>query len=297
MARPGAAGGEFYWELEVELAPEAEEIWSLFCYDRGAAGAEVLREAPQHLTMRYFFPAGQPQPVEVWQAQFRAAHPGLPAPQRLSLRRKAVENWREAWRAHFRPTPVGRRLLVCPPWAAPGKKYAGKGRLPLIIEPGQGFGTGNHPSTALALELLEAHLEAAPRAGAVLDVGAGSGILAIGAALLGAGPAWALEIEGPALAEMRRNFRLNGLAPPRLVQGRPDCLRGGFPLVLANLTTPILLDYADELAGLTAPGGGLVLSGILEDEQPRIEASYRERGCAPAASASREGWWAGRFLR
>ncbi|MCZ6628955.1 MAG: 50S ribosomal protein L11 methyltransferase [SAR324 cluster bacterium] len=287
-----------YWELEVDLAPETEEIWSLFCYDRGAEGAEQIAESPGHLAMRYFFPAEPSGAAQDWLRVFSTAHPGLIPPLRLSLNSRAVENWQDAWREHFAATPVGRRLLICPPWDLPAPGKTPEGRVSLIIDPGQGFGTGRHPSTALALELIEAQLESVPPPDALLDVGTGSGILSIAARLLGVARVWGLDIEGPALAEVRRNFHLNGLAPaPVLVRGRPDCLTGGFPLVLANLTTPILADLAGALAHLTSPGGCLVLSGILQSEHPRIEAIYGEREWSMLASAQREGWWACRLLR
>ncbi len=115
-----------YWEVDVELAPEAEELWSLFCYDRGATGAQALEgneengENPERLTLRFFFGAEAPCGGEEWVEAFRREFPGVPPPFRIATRRRAVENWQENWRAHFVPTPAGRSFMICPPWDVPG---------------------------------------------------------------------------------------------------------------------------------------------------------------------------------
>ena len=166
------------------------------------------------------------------------------------------------------------------------------------MEPGQGFGTGGHASTVLALEQIEAELTDHAPPASMLDVGTGSGILAIAAGLLGVPRLWGLEIDPRALPEVRRNFRLNGLTPPpHLVRGKPDCLRGRFPLVAANLTAPILHQFVEELARLTAPGGRLVLSGMLASEGPGVAAAFGEVGFTAIQIAQREGWYACRLLR
>jgi ribosomal protein L11 methyltransferase len=309
--------------MEVCLAPESEELWSLFCYDRGAGGAEQMAADGAGLRMRYFFSALAPGAEEEgqWIGAFRAAYPSVKAPSRLTLLRRQTRDWQAAWREHFTPTAVGRGFMVCPPWAVEteaveagpvkvGAAQAGAGaeagiavrtgpkRIPLIIEPGQGFGTGGHASTVLALEMIEAGLAKGAPPAAMLDVGTGSGILAIGAALLGVEELWGLEIDPRALPEVRRNFRLNGLSrPPRLVRGKPDCLKGGFPLVVANLTAPILRDFVEELTRLVSPGGCLVLSGMLASEGPGVEAVFAVAGCNPIESAQRKGWHASRLLR
>lgn len=311
---PPSDGGEPYWEMEVCLAPESEEVWSLFCYDRGAGGAEQMAEDGAGLRMRYFFTSLAPgaEGEGQWIEAFRAAYPQVKAPSRLTLLRRPTRDWQAAWREHFVPIAVGERLIVCPPWAvgaeAVGAEAAqaevGVGvraetnRMPLIIEPGQGFGTGGHASTVLALEMIEAGIAKGAPPAAMLDVGTGSGILAIGAALLGVEELWGLEIDPRALPEVRRNFRLNGLSrPPRLVRGKPDCLKGDFPMVVANLTAPILRNFVEELTRLVSPGGLLVLSGMLASEGPGVEEIFADAGCRPIESARRKGWHASRLRR
>jgi len=225
----------------------------------------------------------------------------VPPPRRLTLRRQPTQPWETAWRAHFTPLRLGRRLLVTPPWEPPA---AGDGAalLRIVIDPGQGFGTGWHSSTALALEELEATLDAATAAAALperlLDVGTGSGILAIAARLLGVTQAWAMDIDRVALPEVLRNAALTGLhPPPHVLQGRPDCLRARFPLVIANIVAEVLERHRDDLAGLTAPGGCLILSGLLESERTRLTDTYAAAGLRLEHERRREGWIALRLRR
>jgi ribosomal protein L11 methyltransferase len=255
----------------------------------------VLAESPGGVTLRFFF--DRIDPNENWSRAFRAAFPAAAAPYRVAARERPVEDWGEGWRVHFAPTPVGSSLLVCPPWLEPAAGALG-GRTALLIDPGQGFGTGGHPSTVLALELLEAALRARPAPGRMLDVGVGSGILAIAARLLGVAEPYGLDLDGRVMAEVRRNWALNGLgARPRLVRGGPECLRGAFPLVAANLTAPVLLEQRKALAGLTAPAGWLILSGILARERKKILRAFGREGLLLEENRALEDWVAFRFQR
>jgi ribosomal protein L11 methyltransferase len=310
-----------YWELDAEVRPETAELWGLFCFERGALGAEVLTDEGLLHTVRHSF-ATEP-PARDWGAAFARDYPDVPPPTRLTLRRQAVQPWETAWRAHFTPLRLGRRLLVTPPWVAPesvaglealgdapaGAPPAAPPAVRIVIEPGQGFGTGWHATTALALEELEAALDAAREArppgppparllDGLLDVGTGSGILAIAGRLLGVGAAVALDVDALALPEVRRNAALSGVAPlPAVVQGGPECLRGRFPLVVANIVSEVLRAHRDALAALTAPGGCLILSGILADERANLLADYAAAGLSLEAERSREPWVALRLRR
>lgn len=313
-----------YWELEADLDAAHEELWSLFCHEQGAAGAEVLEDGDSRTMIRYFFntpPAGCGEleissPTE-GQHPFSAAllgafssqYPAGTPPHGIRWRTRPVEAWETAWRVHFRPLAIGKRLLVTPPWEAPRasrheETSQGEERLRVVIDPGRGFGTGWHASTRLGLMQLEAWwentpLEFSPRR--MLDVGTGSGILAIAAALLTAerGTAvrvTALDIDGDGLPEVRRNFRLSGLAGPGLlVQGEPHCLKGSYSLVTANITAPVLLKLRESLLRLTAPGGTLIVSGVLESERESFLPSFlNPDGNFSArldAEMHHEGWW------
>jgi ribosomal protein L11 methyltransferase len=203
--------------------------------------------------------------------RIRRDHP-LPQPQY-----KWVEevNWVEAWKKHYHPVEVGEKLMVVPAWLEPDTE----GRTPILIDPGMAFGTGTHPTTQLCLEMVEAHLH--PQ---VIDLGCGSGILAIAALKLGAQHALGVDIDPEAIDNARQNARSNGVEQSLdlevgsladVQQGRFSLRRAG--LVLANILAPILAKMLDEgLADLLDAGGVLVLSGILMDQwqgSPEIEAA------------------------
>ncbi len=271
-----------YWTLDVDVPAVSEELWSLFCYRYGATGAQWLEEQPERVRIRYTFDTLDPAAAARWPEAFGKAHPDVVQPWCVQCTEHPIEPWATQWREHFHPQPVGRRLLVCPPWDRGEGQAEFTGRLRIVIDPGQGFGTGQHASTALALELLEQALSGGGPPARVLDVGTGSGILAIGACLLGAGEALCIDVDAVVMPEVRRNFALSGIAnPPHLIHGGPQAVRGAFPLVLANLTAPVLLECAEDLTRLTLPGGHLILSGILTTEFPAVEAAFCPLGTDP----------------
>jgi ribosomal protein L11 methyltransferase len=198
-------------------------------------------------------------------------------------------DWVTAWRDHFRPLPVGRRLIVLPEWEPP---EAAGDRVPLRIRPGEGFGTGGHPTTAACLERLEAFLDGLPDPGraSVLDVGTGSGVLALAAAKLGAGRVLALDNDPAAIRNARDNRALNGADRVRLVVGTTAAVRGPFDLVLANLLANLIVDLMPDLARLLAPDGRLVLSGLLSGQGDRVEAALAAQGLRAVEHVGRGMW-------
>ena len=192
-----------------------------------------------------------------------------------------ASDWENAWREHYHPIPIGRSLLILPPWY---EVEAGE-RKPLIIEPGMAFGTGTHPTTQLCLSLMEMFL----RPGAVvIDLGCGSGILSIGAALLGAAQVLALDIDRAAVEITRSNAERNGLAIaviPR--QGSLEEIPGLVQesgvdqpsLLVANILAGVLVQMLHSgLAESVVPGGVLILSGILEEQLPDLLDLSRQKG-------------------
>ena len=306
---------------------------------------------------------------------FPAVGPWAPA-----VRARAEEEWAEAWKAYFEPLPVGRHLMVVPSWhrdrVDPGP------RVPLILDPGMAFGTGQHASTRLALELLEEVLvpaeepagagspgdgdagragfrRGAPAGGdpedpvsarpdgggpgdsdggraglrsehpagggpggtghgpggvlsrdVVLDVGTGSGILAIAAAKLGAERVLAVDVDPVAVKVARENAAVNGVdgrvavavATPAALRREPPA--GWAPhlpaaLTVANITAEILAGMVDDLHALTRPGGVLILSGLLAEatDTTELEGRCRARGWQLEERRRAEGWEAWRLRR
>ncbi|MBI3992075.1 MAG: 50S ribosomal protein L11 methyltransferase [Candidatus Lambdaproteobacteria bacterium] len=287
---------ERYWVLDAALPPGGEDLWSLFCFEQGATGAETLGEDETGLHQRHFFAAPPCREVSELVRAFAAAYPAAPPPHRVNLADRVVEDWAAAWRSHFAPTPVGETLLVCPPWDVPAGS-ARDGRRALVINPGQGFGTGAHATTWLALALLERRLAMGPPPSALLDVGTGSGILALAGGLRGVRDLWALDVDAVVMPEVAANAALNSLPRPRRVVGGPGCLARDFALVCANIVSPVLLAECAHLVRRTAPGGTLVLSGVLQAERAQVLAAYSAAGMVLLEQAVREEWWAGLLRR
>jgi ribosomal protein L11 methyltransferase len=201
----------------------------------------------------------------------------------------AVEDadWAEAWRAHFAPLAVGRRLLVTPPWETP----PADGRLVLTLEPGRAFGTGQHGSTAGCLEVLEAIVEST-RPARALDIGTGSGILAIAAARLGVPEVLAVDSDPDAIAVATANVTRNGLdgRVRCVVADAADLAEAPVPLVLANLLAAAHRTLAPRYARLVAPGGTIVLGGLLDAEADDVAAALAAHGLRRVAARSIEGW-------
>ena len=168
----------------------------------------------------------------------------------------ADQNWMEAWKSHYQPIPVGRRLIIVPAWLESSEA----GRIPIRIDPGMAFGTGTHPSTQLCLELLETWT---PQGGVVIDVGCGSGILSIAALKLGAGAALGVDIDAASVRASRENALANDIRNEQFLLGLgsvEEILMGQFSvrraqLVVANILAPIIRRLFDVgLADLLTPG-------------------------------------------
>jgi ribosomal protein L11 methyltransferase len=201
------------------------------------------------------------------------------------------DDWSERWKQFHQPLvlegPAGVRLAVRPPWEPPIGAAT-----EIVIDPGQAFGTGAHATTRLCLELLlELARDAEPAAGRgpLLDLGCGSGVLAIAAAELGWGPVLALDHDPLSVEATRANAAVNGVA----VEARQGDLRHEpmpfAPIVLANLLRPLLLDYAAALAGEQLPQA-LVASGLLVQEADEVAAAFSALGLREQARRERGEW-------
>lgn len=232
------------------------------------------------------------------------------------------QDWANTWKQYFKPLRVGQRLVVVPSW----EEYTPAPEdLPLYLDPGMAFGTGQHATTHLCLEWLESELRPGE---AVLDLGTGSGILAIAAARLGAGPVLGLEIDPVAVAVARENLARNGLADRVLVleatfddpvaavgagtPGAVPVLMATGPesdvalawlgihrpaLLVANLTAGILVDLRRGLAAALPPGGRLLASGVIRERRAEVEAGLAAVGLQLEEVRERENWLALRFRR
>lgn len=193
--------------------------------------------------------------------------------------------WRHEWRKHFEPRKVGKRLWVRPSWR---EVEVGEDEVVVTIDPGGAFGSGIHETTRLVLAEVEARVQGGE---AVLDVGCGSGILAIAALLLGATSAKCIDVDPEAARISLENAEDNGVSD-KLTASTEDieAIEGTYPLVLANIQAPILIGMAEELLARVAEGGTLILSGILEGQHDEVAAAYRNLG-GNVEAMPRDGEW------
>lgn len=193
----------------------------------------------------------------------------------------AHRDWTAEWRKGLEPVTVG-DVTVAPPWRRDDVPATGHG---LVIEPGQAFGTGHHETTAACLGALQ---ELDVRAKRVLDVGTGSGVLALAAALLGAAEVVAVDVDPVAVATARANARLNGLSVDVRHGSLPAAGNRPFDVVTANLDTVTLTGLADGLAATLADGGTLVASGIGAGCQDPVAAALADVGLLVTPRPGRE---------
>lgn len=262
--------------IDVEAAEQA-------CFDTGAlsvtladaADTPILEPAPgatplwPSVALAALYPADTDRDSLVI-----ALRELLDAP-RLEPRLEDVADraWEREWLKDFKPLRFGQRLWVCPGGQTPPPEA--RNAVLLWLDPGLAFGTGTHATTALCLEWLDS----APLDGArVLDVGCGSGILAIAALLLGAESAVGVDIDPQALLASRENAERNGVAA-RLAVRAAEAPWGAdaaerYGAVLANILAEPLIELAPRLAAATLPGGTVVLSGLLVEQAPAVTAAF-----------------------
>ena len=220
-------------------------------------------------------------------------------PQTVSLRE---EDWATSWQKYYQPIPVGRRVYIVPDWMR-GEPVP-DGRTPLYLNPGLTFGTGAHPTTQLCLELLEEVLQSGDK---VLDLGCGSGILAIAALAMGASWAIGIDIDPKAADVAFENAALNGVGPDRLSVYAGDVLRdnklaarlgaGQNRVVLANIVADVIIPLSAKAGELMAPDGVFLTSGIIDDREDEVRAALEANGFAVVKHLERGGWHAFRGER
>ena len=293
---------ETWIEVRVLVPARMQEEASLYLTDFTGRGVIIEDEnvPTGGVVIRGYF---RPEEYGAWQRQELQDYlKRLSAyelyPLGLEIRQVAEEDWAEAWKAHFKPMKLTDRLVVRPPW----EDYAAQaGETVITIYPGMAFGTGRHSSTLLCLQALEQVWDQGlPRSATpwqVLDVGTGTGILALAAARLGA-EVVAIDLDPEAVAAAVENVRLNNLVDRVCVEGTPlTSLRQQFGLILANITAPDLLQLAESITGRLLSEGRLIISGFLIEDVPALESRYQGLGLHKTGFLTHEDWGALIFRR
>jgi ribosomal protein L11 methyltransferase len=251
-----------YVEARV-LDEDADEAGALL-FELGAQGVELrddstmVRAEPGTTTLIASFHS---------EDQAREAMSQLSAEWSARLGEVIGDSWRDEWKKHFEPFAVCPSVVVRPPWRA---YEPGPGERVIVLEPGRAFGTGLHETTSLVARALAERSDSV-RGSTVLDVGCGSGILALVALELGAGTAWAIDVDPDAVAVACENAARNARAPKLRADTTPlEDVVGRFGVVLANIEAKTLVQIAPALSSRVSPGGWVVLSGILG---PEVDAS------------------------
>jgi len=272
-----------YVEVSVVTTGESEEALCDFLFSEGALGlrTEDVPGASPRITIRASFAGSasvDPLVERLRQYQGSLTALGLSgAKGPIEVHEVPIEDWGRNWKKHFKPLPVGNRLLIAPPWEHGPFPQA---RILIRIDPAMAFGTGHHATTRMCLQGLEALMDQWPegRGPLVLDVGTGTGILAIAAASLGARRVVAIDTDPEACDAARGNLTLHECADRvELLCGGIDALEPVLrpDLTLANLDTRTLCPLFPTLGTLLGQGGRLIVGGILVEDEDKVTAALK----------------------
>lgn len=219
-------------------------------------------------------------------------------PAQVSIRQVPREDWRESWKKFFRTIEIGNSLLIKPSWS---KQKPKPHQATVVLDPGLSFGTGQHPTTAFCLEQL-ASLRDPALDQSVLDIGCGSGLLAIAAVKLGYRPVRAFDSDPVAVRVAKNNAKKNRVLH-KVTITRSDLTRllvqskTRYGVICANLIDSLLIDASEQIIHRLRPDGFLVLAGILENQFPAVQRTYETAGFHLIASRVEQGWKSGTLTR
>ena len=285
-----------WWRLEMPSPAELEEslIWKLNVLGIPRVAVRHRPEAPEQRLLLAWLPAADWPESERQQLQSAleplAATFGLPLPP-LQWQQQDDEDWSLSWKQHWQPDPVGERLLILPAWLELPPEHAH--RRVIRMDPGSAFGTGSHPTTRLCLEAIEQQ----PLHGLlVADLGCGSGILGIAALLQGAEAVLAADTDSLAVRATHDNAQVSGFGDRLQVRlGSTEQLEQLLAgrradLLLCNILAPVIEALCPAFQRLVAPGGLGLLSGLLVDQAPRLQAVLEAEGWQAQLAAQQSQW-------
>lgn len=290
------------WKISVDTTPEAEDavtrLLERCCRqpvssytDAETGGVAVSVYAPTRSDW------SEARQKDLLSGLRRIASNGLKlGPGQITLKRIRNEDWAESWKLHFGPVVIGSTLLLKPSWS---RRRPLKGQAVVVLDPGLSFGTGRHPTTAFCLRQLVARRRSG-ESQSCLDIGTGSGILAIAAAKLGYAPVDAFDVDPESIRVACANARRNGVGA--LIRLRRQDLtklprRGArqYSMVCANLISSLLIAERARILARLRADGVLVIAGILEGEFAQVQGSFETAGLRLMASRTQNEWRCGAF--
>lgn len=314
------------WRVVIETTSEAADTIETLLLDRGALGTEIvdvadilrqekrgtgewvdpsiLKIPSQGAQVSAYTPMlpGEDKPAQDWWQQVQdvlaAVRDSGLATGTLAISYEAVpaSSYEDAWKAHYHALAISERIVVVPLWERAAIEVE-PGRTPVYMDPGMAFGTGTHETTTLCLRLIDERIQ--PGISRVLDLGTGSGILAIAAAKLGAASVFAVDLDEQAVAVAQQNAQANDLAD-WLADGRlqfaasdllaavPETLR--FTMILANLLAAIVVRAAPFVKAALAPGGCLIASGLVTHQADEVQAELAAAGFSKTSRRQLGDW-------
>ncbi len=281
---------EKHWNrIDVVVPEEDAEALAFEVAEVLAVGVELIDEG-----FRFYVDVDTPN--DLWEGKFgriledyRDQYPGRAGAILVRTQNLVEDDWANRWKVHFKPLRVGKRFLICPTWDRSGSEV---GDRVILLDPGMAFGTGHHETTRLCLEWMEDRTETLDSGNmSLLDLGTGSGILAMAGAMLGFGRVVAVDNDEEAVEVARANLLVNGLEEKvALSVGSSGELGERFDVVVANIQANPLIEMAHALSRRIQPEGILVLSGILIEQEPGVRSAYEEAGLVFAERRTAGEW-------
>jgi len=295
---------EKYLSVDVKVSGELVELASAVLMDQGSCGILVEDQqldtfdvpdtplvADKDYTLNAYF--ANEDPVATLLARLTSAFSHVPVFAAGAISLTVSEalpqvDWSQNWKQYFTGFQIGRRLIVHPSWENPRVE---EGQVAIEIDPGMAFGTGTHATTRLCLEAIAEQLESRHHPLKLLDVGTGSGILAIGAAALGCDQVVGTDIDPVACSVAQENVERNNLVDRVTITTEPlEHLEGAYDLVVANILAEENIRLKDALLHHLQPGGWLILSGILKEKEPLVAAAFAGAELVAMPPRSQEDW-------
>ena len=271
------ANGGIYIEDYSDLEQQAWEIAHVDLIE------QELLDKPRDVVKVHMYLAPDENPAEVLPL-FKERLEASGIPYELATNGVEQEDWQNAWKKYYHAMDIGKRLAIVPGW----EQYD-TDRTAITMDPGMAFGTGTHETTALCLEVLDERVRGGER---VLDIGTGSGILAIAALKLGAAAAEGVDIDPMCVRTAGENAARNGVEDRLtvLVGDLSDKASGVYDLITANIVAAAILSLAPHVPALLAPGAVFIASGISDTRKEEVLAGLRAAGLEPFDVREKRGW-------